>query len=309
MNARFISVKPSLFERLFFSPGDQRLRAGWRVLITLLIIVVFLSGNMVLQDLSSNLAPTSFVARVLSGFPLFALLQSLIMMILVLLARIWIDRRSIASLGLALNRRTAADLIIGILSMGMVYALIYLLLLKAGWVQSNPVDWSSAAFANIASSLLMGFLLKIIGSWGEELVFRGYLLQNIKDGLSLFWAVVIPSFLFGIAHLANPNATLAGAAGITMAGLLLGYAYVRTRQLWLPIGIHIGNNFFQGVVFGFPVSGSFSFFHILQSNITGPDIITGGAFGPEAGLVILPFLFLIAGVIYFYTRGRIEIEK
>ncbi len=122
---------------------------------------------------------------------------------------------------------------------------------------------------------------------------------------TVIWAVVLPSVIFGIVHLTNPNATLAGAAGVTMAGLLLGYACVRTRQLWLPLGLHIGNNFFQGVIFGFPVSGQSGSFHLLQSNITGPAIITGGAFGPEAGLVILPFLFLIAGAVYYYTRGQI----
>ena len=94
-----------------------------------------------------------------------------------------------------------------------------------------------------------------------------------------------------------------------MAGLLLGYAYLRTRQLWLPIGIHIGNNFFQGVVFGFPVSGLAGCFQLLQSNTTRLAIITGSAFGPGPGLVILLFLFLIAGAVSYYTRHQIEIEK
>ncbi len=296
MKDQMVSTKPSLFGWFFSSPSDQRLRAGWRILITLLALVVFLSGNVLLARMLPDLPP--FVT---------VLLQSLIATILVFLARVWIDRRSIASLGVTLTWRAALDVTFGMLVMGMAYALIYLLLMQAGWLQPHAVNWSSAAWATIAGGLLLGLLSKAFGAWWEELVFRGYLLQNVKDGLSLFWAVVLPSFVFGIAHLTNPNATLAGAAGVATAGLLLGFAYVRTRQLWLPLGIHIGNNFFQGVVFGFPVSGLVGSFHLLQPTVSGLALITGGAFGPEAGLVILPFLFLSAAAVYYYTRRPVEI--
>jgi hypothetical protein len=102
-------------------------------------------------------------------------------------------------------------------------------------------------------------------------------------------------------HLGNPNATWVSAAGIFLAGLFLAYGYLTTKQLWLPIGLHIGWNFFEGVVFGFPVSG-LDIYRLMRTTISGPDLWTGGAFGPEAGLVLLPGLLLGAALIFAYSR-------
>ena len=92
-------------------------------------------------------------------------------------------------------------------------------------------------------------------------------------------------------------------AGIFLAGLFLAYGYLRTGQLWLSIGLHLGWNFFESAVFGFPVSGYDrpGLFHI---SVSGPEFWTGGAFGPEAGFIILPITLLGAVLIYLYTRHR-----
>lgn len=289
--------KRSLFARVFLSPNQRRLRAGWRIVCHLLMaIVLFVAISLLLQPLSS--------AQIgLSGIPIFQFLEFLVITVSIFIARIWFDRRSVASLGLAVDRCVTVDLVFGFLLTGLSIALMYLVMLAAGWLQPDPFSQPDMALAGIAGSLLMGFLGFVFIGWTEELLFRGYWLQNMKEGLNLFWAVVIPSSIFGILHLANQNATIAGAIGSAAAGFLLAYAYLRTQQLWLPIGMHIGWNFFEGNVFGFPVSGMKSF-RLIQTIITGPEAITGGAFGPEAGLIVLPFLLLMAVPIYFYTRGR-----
>ena len=137
---------------------------------------------------------------------------------------------------------------------------------------------------------------------------RGYQLQNLEEGSNTFWAVVITSIAFGAAHLLNPNASWISMVGISLAGFYLAFGYLRTRQLWLPIGMHFGWNFFLGPVFGFPVSG-LDFFHLIRVEVTGPDLATGGAFGPEAGLVVLPGLALGALLVWLYTRGRLNKEE
>jgi hypothetical protein len=91
--------------------------------------------------------------------------------------------------------------------------------------------------------------------------------------------------------------------GIFLAGVFFAYAYIRTKQLWLPIGMHIGWNFFEGVVFGFPVSG-LEPYALTRITVQGPEIWTGGVFGPEAGLIVLPALILGAFLIYLYTMRR-----
>jgi membrane protease YdiL (CAAX protease family) len=137
----------------------------------------------------------------------------------------------------------------------------------------------------------------------EELLFRGYYLQNLKDGTNLGIAVLASSAAFGLAHLGNLNASLTSTLGIFAAGLFLAFAWLRTQSLWLPIGIHIGWNFLQGPVFGFEVSGNPTP-SLVRHVVDGPELITGGAFGPEAGLLVLPAMALGAGLIWWYTRHR-----
>ena len=90
-------------------------------------------------------------------------------------------------------------------------------------------------------------------------------------------------------------------AGIFFAGVFLAYGYIRTRQLWLPIGLHLGWNFFEGVGFGFPVAGLADIYKLIRIQVHGPEIWTGGALGPEAGLIVLPALLLGGFLIYLYT--------
>ena len=111
------------------------------------------------------------------------------------------------------------------------------------------------------------------------------------------------SLIFGILHVTNPHATWISTIGITLAGLFLGFGYIRTHQLWLPIGLHIGWNFSEGVVFGFPVSG-WTGFQITNSTFTGPQLWTGGPFGPEAGLFVLPALLIGTVLIYLFTLPK-----
>jgi len=113
-----------------------------------------------------------------------------------------------------------------------------------------------------------------------------------------------------LSHLANPNWSLLAIVNLTVGGVFLAFAYLRTRQLWLPIGIHIGWNFFQGPVFGFPVSGTDSF-TLINHTVNGPELLTGGAFGPEAGLINLLIVAIGAALIYWYTReiGQSSVQE
>jgi membrane protease YdiL (CAAX protease family) len=119
--------------------------------------------------------------------------------------------------------------------------------------------------------------------------------------------VLLSSGVFSLLHLVNPNAESIGfvAVGLFLAGVFLAFGYLRTRQLWLPIGLHIGWNFFEGVIFGFPVSG-LEYYQLTRITVVGPQYWTGGAFGPEAGLVLIPGLILGFILVFFYTRNRLR---
>src|SRR5581483_6741863 len=97
-------------------------------------------------------------------------------------------------------------------------------------------------------------------------------------------ALVASSVVFAALHLANPGAGVVSTLTLVVAGLLLGSAYLATRTLWLPMGLHFGWNFFQGPVFGFPVSGTEES-TLLRLAPSGAPLLTGGRFGPEASVV------------------------
>lgn len=119
----------------------------------------------------------------------------------------------------------------------------------------------------------------------EELAFRGVVLRIIEERCGTVIALVGTSLLFGGMHLINPDATWWGALSIAIeAGGMLGACYVATRRLWLPIGLHFGWNYAESAIFGTEVSGDGSSHGLLHSLTSGPTLLTGGEFGPEASL-------------------------
>lgn len=133
----------------------------------------------------------------------------------------------------------------------------------------------------------------------EELVFRGVLHRILEQRFGSVISIVVSSLLFGLTHLVNEHATLWGTLSIAVeGGTMLAVAYTVTRSLWLPIGLHYAWNFVQLGVFGTAVSGSESEDALLHSAFSGPDVLTGGAFGPEAGLFALVCCLATTAVLF-----------
>lgn len=294
-------IQPSrerpLLARIFLSPGEPRLRAGWRLLLQTVLMFVFgllyslIWGLLGLFDESLD----SIWGQVLN----FLVVTSS-----VYVARRWLDRRSFESLGLKIDRHTLLDILAGIGITFLQMGFIYVAMLSLGWLTFQGFAWEFDPINVVVTGVLSFLVLFIFVAWNEELLSRGYHLQTIASGTNLFWGVIISSAIFGVLHLGNPNATWISAAGIFFAGVFLAYGYIRTRQLWLPMGLHLGWNFFEGVGFGFPVSGLADIYKLIRIQVQGPEIWTGGAFGPEAGLIVLPALLLGGLLVYLYTMRR-----
>jgi membrane protease YdiL (CAAX protease family) len=290
--------KRSFIARIFISSDEPRLRAGWRLLLQTLFMIII---AVILQSvLSLFFTPGKngnldlFISQVVE---LVTITGS------IYIARRFLDKRSFVSLGLHVSKWAVADIFIGIAITFVMMGSIYFAEVAAGWLTFEGFAWESDSVPTVMTGVLTFLAVFFFVGWNEELLSRGYHLQTLASGLNVFWGVVISSSLFGLAHLGNPNATWVSAAGIFFAGLFLAYGYLRTGQLWLSIGLHIGWNFFEGVVFGFPVSG-LDIYRLILHQVHGPEIWTGGAFGPEAGLIVLPALAVGSVLIYIYTRDR-----
>ena len=299
----------SILNNIFLSPDEPRLRAGWRLLLQTILMVfiggclsIFLGGILLLLDPSlltstGNVSPLTMLLSVVA--------EAFAVTVSVFLARRFLDKRSIESLGLKLNHWTLIDILAGILITLLQMGLIYLLMSWLGWITFQGFAWQFDPISLVLKNVLLFFIVFILVGWTEELLCRGYQLQTIASGLNLFWGVLLSSGIFGILHIFNPGANWASTLGIFLAGLFFAYAYVRTRQLWLPIGMHLGWNFFEGVVFGFPVSG-LDIYPLIRIQVHGPELWTGGVFGPEAGLIVIPALIVGVLLIRLYSARRID---
>ena len=289
--------KRTFFSRVFISPNGPRLRAGWRLILqTLMMAVIFIGIAILPYRLVSP--PTGSNIETLIG----RATELMVTTLTVFIARRFLDKRSFKSLGLTINRRALMDVFTGVCITFLIMGMIYLTETVLGWLTFETIAWQVEPISTVIGGILITLAIYIFVGWNEELLSRGYQLQTLASGLNLFWAVLISSAVFGILHLFTPNATWVSAAMIFLAGLFLAYGYVRTEQLWLPIGLHIGWNFFEGVVFGFRVSG-LDVYHVIHHQVTGPELWTGGIYGPEAGLIILPALVIGMALIYVYTRS------
>jgi membrane protease YdiL (CAAX protease family) len=121
----------------------------------------------------------------------------------------------------------------------------------------------------------------------EELIFRGIMFRWIEEFGGSWTALFVTSALFGLVHMGNANATwMSGLTIAATAGTLLGGAYMLTRSLWLPVGIHFGWNVTQGLVWDVPVSG-YDGDGLVDARLVGDPLISGGAFGLEASVIAL----------------------
>jgi membrane protease YdiL (CAAX protease family) len=153
----------------------------------------------------------------------------------------------------------------------------------------------------VASAIMPGFM--------EELLFRGILFRWLQEFGGSWAALVITSALFGLAHILNPGATWFSSFAIAVeAGLLLGGAYMLTRSLWMPIGLHAAWNFTQGAIFGVPVSGNPTQ-GLLLATLSGPNILSGGDFGLEASIIALVVATLGGASLVAFAVRRGEIVE
>ncbi|MFD9434831.1 CPBP family intramembrane glutamic endopeptidase [Streptomyces sp. NPDC060002] len=139
----------------------------------------------------------------------------------------------------------------------------------------------------------------------EELLFRGIVFRLLEELTGTRGALTISALLFGALHLLNTGATVWGALAIAVeGGLLTGAAYVATRSLWLPIGVHFGWNLAESGLFGTTVSGNEDApAGLVHGVLSGPDALTGGAFGPEAGIAAI-LVCVVPTVVFLRAAGR-----
>lgn len=313
-----------VYREVLWNEAEGRPRAPWRLVGWFLLSLVLGVLAAVPVAVPLLLVGDAAIARLFPGVAPDAVVlvaatvgQNVGLMAAALVAAVAVDRRPVVDLGLAFDREWGLELLVGFGLGAVLIVGVLLVELLAGWATVTGTALESGV--DVPTALLFATLF-LVASVGEEVVFRGYVLTNVAEGLNGFRsigptgssavAVGATSLLFGIVHLGNPEGGVVGGTIIVLAGILLGTAYVLTDSLALPIGFHVGWNWFQGQVAGFPVSGLADSPALLELEQTGPAVLTGGKFGPEAGLVgALAILTGIAAVLgwSWYRRGSLGV--
>lgn len=196
----------------------------------------------------------------------------------------------------------AKNLLIGILIGVVLQSLTILVIYATGSfniVAVNPVSF-------IIIPLTVAFTAAIL----EEILIRGILFRVLEEKLGSYIALAISAIIFGALHLSNPGATLVSALCVSIeAGILLGAAFIYSRNLWFPIAIHFAWNFMQSGIFGAITSGNEKAESLLVTKIEGSVWITGGEFGPEGSFQAIIFCSIASVLLVFLCHKENKIVK
>lgn len=287
---------------IFFNNNENRPRAGWRLLAQFILMVVFAGlGVVIFQFL----------------FPGSRLLISTFAQFVGIIASVWVaakylDKRSVFDFGIHFDRRWFLEFLWGSLFAIISVLTIFLIEYIAGWIEVSGYLRVQDPSTSFLASFLSSLLAMLMVGFHEELFSRGYQILNLTEGLhtylgkagAILTAVLLSSSLFGFMHFFNPNASVLSTFNIILAGCVLALPYILSGRLALSMGLHFCWNFTMGGIVGLPVSGQHFAASILNVHQSGPELWTGGHFGPEAGITGLIGMAIMAGGSYVYLKKK-----
>ncbi len=260
----------------------DRIALALRVFVYVFLVVV---GMMIFPRVFYWAAPVIVVVAPLSSFAVAAVANAITL-------RIWAHGR-LADIGLQGTPASRRNLLLGFAggAAGALLAVLAPVAVRLSWLERVPgaqFQWGPLGFITV---------LLLFGAVGEEMLFHGYAFQFLVGRMGA-WATVLPfGLLFGLMHGNNLNQTWLGLMNTMAWGILLGYAFLRSGDLWLPIGLHFGWNWVLPL-FGANLSGLTMGVTGLATRSNASAWWTGGDYGPEGGV----FATLVAAGLVFYLR-------
>ncbi len=274
-----------------FTDSSGKLKPGWAFILSVILsaLAYFVSYNIAFEASDQHPFRLEFFFRLLWAVLLMGIF------IWLLTVGDHIDDHRIAAQGLPRTKGWLKHFLLGI-------GLGFLLTVMA----VAPIHfWGHLRTSNLMTLRLLPNLGAVLltlfcGALAEELIFRGYPFQHLEKAIGAIGAILIFSAFYGVVHLLNPGAGPWGIANTVLIGILLSIAYLRTRALWLPWGIHFGWNMTLGLLIGLPVSG-FRYFNLMRyTDAFGPKWMTGGKYGIEAsatGAAVIVTGIVIVGLL------------
>ena len=283
---------------IFLNKFD-RLRSGWR--FALFLLAFFFCAAFF--NLLAAMIFAQLNIEFKTGTLLFIVVNSASSLVLVVVFG-WLFGRHLEdlpfrALGLSPTKNWLKDLIFGVILGAFTLSLAVVTGVIFGGLsfQINP----DASAGSIVASLIFSFLVFTIAASFEEAFFRGYILQTFARANLAWLAILLTSLFFGVMHLTNPSANGISSLNTVLAGIWFSVAYLKTRTLWLPIGLHLMWNWMQGAIYGIEVSGLKTLVAspLLREIDAGPAWLTGENYGIEGGYACTFVLVFSTALIYF----------
>lgn len=292
--------------QVFINPTG-RLRSGWRLLIFALAFVALLfiiaTGARIVYAIALQLLPGRSLGNYLENI-LFRLTFLAAALVASFICTRWLEGLPWRAAGLSLREEWLRDLLIGS-AIGIASLALATGIATAGGGLSFTT-FARGEVLQVGRSLVFSSVLFIIAALAEEALFRGYPLQTMSRAGLTGLAVLITSFAFAGIHIENPNFSKGlPFLNLVIAGVWFAVAYLRTRSLWFPLGIHWAWNWALGSLFGLPVSGKAIVQHpLLHGTDFGPAWLTGGSYGIEGGIACT--ITLIVSTIFIWRTKLVS---
>lgn len=299
-------------KKLFIGP-DGCIRSGWQMILLYLAmniaqLAIIMPINIILGiiiGIQSIRGDVSGIEAFLTNYAYQSIsiaLCNLISIVAIIILFKVMNRKTTEDMGLTPVKRDYKDLLIGLLlgaaSITLIIGINYIM----GDTRFNGV--------HITWDLLLGLILFISVGFVEEILVRGCFQHIIYYRHGIAWAIIIPSLIFSVMHFLNPNISYIAALNIALVGIVFGIMTYKSGNLWMAIGYHITWNYFQGNIFNIEVSGSAYGRGLIKSIRVENNLLNGGAFGIEGGLICT--LLLIITIIYFgffYKKEKSYLNK
>ncbi|HCQ5576510.1 TPA: CPBP family intramembrane metalloprotease [Clostridioides difficile] len=303
------------WSNLIIKNKDRKVRSGWiiiAVMATFYILQYYLSMILVeiirkilvaTGDINLKTNYFSEYANWLNDVGLqivFQILTDSLMIIIPIIVWRFIMKNPISEMGLRSYRIKKKEGYVGMLLGIFNCTVIFIITITIGG--GHVTSW----VPKISPLTVSWILVFILVAFAEEILNRGFFMAVLRRCKNIYFIMIVPSVIFGLIHIWNPDVTFLSVINIIIIGILFSYMFIKSSNIWMCIGYHFTWNVFQGIIYGMPVSG-LQVPGIITTQITHGNLLNGGMFGIEGGILttfvnLLSFIF----VWYYYRDSKYD---
>ena len=296
---------------MIFKNKYNEVRSGWKILLVFLLSYALILGLSMLIGVIMGIVLLSngntdylmnFNIEFTTQYELIFQVTTSISNIIFILSCIimWklFEKKKISKMGITSIKKGYKELIVGLVLGAITMSIVAIVIITVGDVKLI----NTISKPQVSTSLLYGLIGFIFVGFGEEILSRGYIMSVLKQTRNKWIVLIGPALIFAALHLGNSGIDVLSFINLFLVGVLFAYMFMKSKNLWMPIGYHITWNYFQGYIWGFGVSG-ISVNGLYKVENISSNIINGGAFGPEGGIIVTIITCLTFYFVYRYYKN------